>query len=107
VGYDGRAKAICDMTVATVYIGYADGLAQNIKDGTTVLVNGKNAKIFGKVSMDLTTVDISDHANCKIGDYCEIFSPESSINNITIPNDLISYDLMIRIKSRVKKTYHN
>ena len=107
VGYDGRATAICDMTVATVYIGYADGLAQNIKDGTTVLVNGKNAKIFGKVSMDLTTVDISDHTNCKIGDYCEIFSPESSINNITIPNDLISYDLMIRIKSRVKKTYHN
>ena len=58
-------------------------------------------------TVESTTVDISDHTNCNIGDYCEIFSPESSINNITIPNDLISYDLMIRIKSRVKKTYHN
>ncbi|MDA7786888.1 alanine racemase [Gammaproteobacteria bacterium] len=107
VGYDGRATANQDMTVATVYIGYADGLAQNIKDGTIVLVNGKKAKIFGKVSMDLTTVDISDHKACNVGDFCEIFSPKSNINNISIPNDLISYDLMIRIKSRVKKTYHN
>ena len=107
VGYDGRALAQSDMRIATVYIGYADGLAQNLKDGTLVHVNNKPAKIFGKVSMDLTTIDITNHEDCKIGDFCEIFSPESSINNVSIPNDLISYDLMIKIKSRVEKKYIN
>jgi len=105
VGYDGRATAQNDMKIATVYIGYADGLAQNIKDGTLVSVNGKEAKIFGKISMDLTTIDITNHEDCNVGDFCEIFSPRSSINNIAINNDLISYDLMIRIKSRVEKKY--
>ena len=57
--------------------------------------------------MDLTTIDITNHEDCKIGDFCEIFSPESSINNVSIPNDLISYDLMIKIKSRVEKKYIN
>lgn len=107
VGYDGRALAQSDMRIATVYIGYADGLAQNLKDGTLVHVNKKPAKIFGKVSMDLTTIDITNHEDCKIGDFCEIFSPESSINNVSMPNDLISYDLMIKIKSRVEKKYIN
>ena len=105
VGYDGRAVAMKDMKIATVYMGYADGLPNNIKDGTIVKINNKDAKVFGKVSMDVTTVDVSNIKDCKIEDWCEFFSPEHSINNLTSSNGLISYDLMIRIKSRVKRFY--
>ena len=105
VGYDGRAVALKEMKIATVYMGYADGLPNHIKDGTIVKVNEKNAEIFGKVSMDVTTIDITNIDQCEIGDWCEFFSPNHSINNITSSNNLISYDMMIRIKSRVKRIY--
>ena len=105
VGYDGRAEATQDMKIATVYCGYADGLPNHIKDGTKVFINSVGAEIFGKVSMDVTTVDVSHIQDCEIGDWCEFFSPNHSINNLTSSNNLISYDLMIRIKSRVKRIY--
>lgn len=105
VGYDGRAVAQKDMLIATVYIGYADGLPAMIKDGTPVKINNEKASVFGKVSMDVTTVDVSHIPDCEIGDWCEFFSPNHSINNLTSSNNLISYDLMIRIKSRVKRIY--
>ena len=105
VGYDGRAIADKKMRIASVYLGYADGLPQYIKDGTIVRINNQDACIFGKVSMDLTTIDVTDIRECSIGDWCEFFSPKHSINNIAANNNLISYDLMIRIKSRVKRIY--
>ena len=42
--------------------------------------------------MDVATVDITNIKNCKIGDWCEFFSPEHSINNLASSNNLISYD---------------
>ena len=107
VGYDGRAIAKKNMKIATVYMGYADGLPNHIKDGTIVRIKDQDANIFGKVSMDVATVDITNIKNCKIGDWCEFFSPEHSINNLASSNGLISYDLMIRLKSRVRRYYKN
>ena len=105
VGYDGRAIAEKRMKIATVYLGYADGLPQHIKDGTAVRVNNQDATVFGKISMDVTTIDVSNIKECNVGDWCEFFSPNHSINNLASVNGLISYDLMIRIKSRVKRVY--
>ena len=79
----------------------------HIKDGTEVKVNNEDAEIFGKVSMDVTTIDVTNIRDCKIGDWCEFFSPNHSITNLTSSNNLISYDIMIRIKSRVKRIYKN
>ena len=107
VGYDGRAEAKKNMLLATVYLGYADGLPLAIKDGTEVKINNKIAKVFGRVSMDLTTVDVTNIEDCNIGDWCEFFSSELPVSNIAKSNDLISYYFMTSIKSRVKKIYKN
>ena len=107
VGYDGRAEALNDMKIATVYMGYADGLPNHIKDGTEIKINNETAKVFGKVSMDVTTVDVSNISEIAIGDWCEFFSPNQPITDLVSSNGLISYDLMIRIKSRVKRIYKN
>jgi len=105
VGYDGRAIAKDDMLIATVYIGYADGLPLNIKDETDVMINNQLARVFGRVSMDLTTIDVTDIKNCSVGDWCDFFSPNLPISNIAKSNNLISYYLMTGIKSRVKRIY--
>mgnify|MGYP001161027522 FL=1 len=105
VGYDGRAVAQKDMKIASVYLGYADGLPVSINDGTSVMVNDEIASVFGKVSMDLTTIDVSHLDKCSVGDWCEFFSPKLPITNIASSNNLISYYLMTSVKSRVKKVY--
>jgi len=105
VGYDGRAIAEKDMKIASIYLGYADGLPVTIKDGTAVMVNDQIASVFGKVSMDLTTVDVTSISNCSVGDWCEFFSPKLPISNIAKSNKLITYYFMTNIKSRVKKVY--
>ena len=105
VGYDGRAIAKDDMLIASVYLGYADGLPLNIKDETEVMINNQVAKIFGRVSMDLTTIDVTNIKNCSIGDWCDFFSPTLPISNIAKSNNLISYYLMTGVKPRVKKIY--
>jgi len=93
------------MRIASVYLGYADGLPVNIKDGTSVMINGSEAQVFGKVSMDLTTIDVTNIPNCKSGDWCEFFSPKFHISEISKTNKLVTYFFMTSIKSRVKKIY--
>tara|TARA_Y100000591_G_scaffold62598_2_gene51205 strand:+ start:3912 stop:4973 length:1062 start_codon:yes stop_codon:yes gene_type:complete len=105
VGYDGRAIAEKDMKIASIYLGYADGLPVTIKDGTAVMINDQIASVFGKVSMDLTTIDVTSIFNCNVGDWCEFFSPKLPISNIAKSNELITYYFMTNIKSRVKKVY--
>ena len=105
VGYDGRAIAEKDMKIASIYLGYADGLPVTVKDGTAVMINDQIASVFGKVSMDLTTIDVTSIFNCSVGDWCEFFSPKLPISNIAKSNELITYYFMTNIKSRVKKVY--
>ena len=104
VGYGGRKKASKDMRIAIVYAGYADGIPQTTADGTKVLVNDKQAEIFGRVSMDLVSIDVTNHPQVSENDLVSFWSEELPINEFSDNNGLISYELMTRINSRVKVT---
>ena len=99
VGYGGRMKASEDMRIAIVYAGYADGIPQTTTDGTKVLVNDKQAKIFGRVSMDLVSIDITNLSQVS-EKTVSFWSEELPINEFSNNNGLISYELMTRISSR-------
>jgi len=60
VGYGGQWCAARPSTIAALALGYGDGYPRDIPPGVPVLVNGKRAPIVGRVSMDLTTVDVTD-----------------------------------------------
>ncbi len=102
VGYGGRKIASKDMRIAIVYAGYADGIPQTTIDGTKVLVNDKQAVIFGRVSMDLVSIDITNLPQVSRNDLVSFWSEELPINEFSNNNGLISYELMTRISSRVK-----
>ena len=104
VGYGGRKKASKDMRIAIVYAGYADGIPQTTADGTKGLVNDKQAEIFGRVSMDLVSIDVTNHPQVSENDLVSFWSEELPINEFSDNNGLISYELMTRINSRVKVT---
>lgn len=67
VGYLCSYTAEQDMTVATIPLGYADGLPRKLSNKLIVSIKGKKAKNIGNICMDAFMVDIS-HINCKIGD---------------------------------------
>jgi len=107
IGYGGRVKTDKPSKIAIIYCGYADGYPQTALDGTSVLVNSHLSEIIGRVSMDLISIDITEIPDCKIGDWCELWSPELSILENTKKNNLISYELMTKMSHRVKRQYLN
>jgi len=107
IGYGGRAKIKKPSKVAIVYCGYADGFPQTAIDGTSVIVNSCQSQIIGRVSMDLISIDVTEIPDCKIGDWCELWSPDLSILENAKKNHLISYELMTKMSQRVKRQYLN
>tara|TARA_B100001109_G_scaffold77258_1_gene63364 strand:+ start:866 stop:1918 length:1053 start_codon:yes stop_codon:yes gene_type:complete len=102
VGYGGRKKAEKDMKIAIVYAGYADGIPQTTVDGTKVMINDEYAKVFGRVSMDLVSIDVTNIKKVSENDLVTFWSEHLPINEFSDKNGLISYELMTRISSRVK-----
>ena len=107
IGYGGRIKTNKPSKIAIVYCGYADGFPQIAIDGTSVMVNSHKSKIIGRVSMDLISIDVTEIPDCKIGDWCELWSPELSILENTEKNGLLSYELMTKMSQRIKRYYLN
>ena len=93
--------------IGIVYCGYADGFPQTAQDGTSVIVNDRLTEILGRVSMDLISIDVSEIPDCKIGDWCELWSPDLPITENAKKNNLISYELMTKMSQRVKRQYLN
>lgn len=68
IGYDSTWTAERHSRIATLPIGYHDGLAWRAGNGAHVLVRGRRAPIVGRVSMDYTTIDVTDVPGVEVGD---------------------------------------
>lgn len=100
IGYGLDCVATSDMKIATLAIGYADGLPRLwAKDGF-VLLNGKKAKIIGNICMEATFVDISQ-IPVKLGDYATILSDIPTLNAETIANSCktIPYEILTNFRN--------
>jgi len=105
VSYNGSFVAKKPMKVAIVPFGYADGLPRSLSNRWFFLVNGKEAPILGKITMDMTIVDVSEIENISIGDEVVIVG-ESGNKRITFGDianiaGTISYEIMCGISKRV------
>ena len=107
IGYNGRVTASHNMKIAIVYAGYADGFPQATFDNTKISINNYSASVFGQVSMDLLSIDVTKIPQCQIGDWCIFWDKHNTIKNLAVQNNLISYELMTRITPRVKVIFKN
>jgi len=105
VGY-GRKEALNrDAKIATIRIGYADGLDR--KSGNRkgkVWINGKYAPIVGNVCMDLCMVDITG-IDAKEGDSVIVFGENLPVLEVAESIDTIPYEIFTSISPRVKRVY--
>jgi alanine racemase len=101
VGYGGAWRAQRDSLVGIAAIGYGDGYPRNMRAGTPVLVNGKEAPIVGRVSMDMTAIDLTDLTGAKVGDLVTLWGKGLPAERIAPFADTIPYELVCGISQRV------
>lgn len=106
VGYSRKGKAVGDIAIATVPIGYADGLSRRLSNGKGKMwINGKAAPIIGNVCMDMTMLDITN-IDCREGDEVIIFNEDHSIAELAHDMDTIAYEVLTMVSGRVKRVYY-
>ncbi len=106
VGYGRKGKIDRNSKIATIRIGYADGLNRKFGNSTgSVIVNGQKAPIVGNICMDLTMIDITDIDGVKEGDSVEIFGKAQSVVELAEKAETIPYEILTSISHRVKKVF--
>ncbi|MBX2816515.1 MAG: bifunctional UDP-N-acetylmuramoyl-tripeptide:D-alanyl-D-alanine ligase/alanine racemase [Saprospiraceae bacterium] len=106
IGYGQAAVANEDMTIATIGLGYADGLIRKAGNRRySVLIKSKFAPIVGNVCMDMAMIDVTDIEGVEIGDEVVIFGPEASVEIMAAAAETIPYEILTGISQRVRKIY--
>jgi alanine racemase len=109
VGYGGMFRAARPTRIAVLAAGYADGIPHRLSNRGSVIVNGKLAPILGAVSMDLTSVDVTESPLVQVGDAVTLLGSEGQVSidaqQIAKWAGTISYSVLCGIHARVKRLY--
>ncbi len=108
IGY-GRSQVLeRDSVIATIPVGYADGLDRHLGGGRwSMLVAGHAVQTVGRICMDSCMIDVTDIEGVKEGDEVTIFSAAKGNNLEDMAEVLgtISYEIMTSVSARVKRIY--
>lgn len=108
ISYGGIFKTDKVTKVATVPVGYADGFPRCLSNKGKVIINGKYAKILGRVCMDQFMVDVSD-IECNVNDEVVLFGTQKgaciSLEELSNSAYSFNYELPCRIPLRVNRVY--
>ncbi|MDE6368518.1 MAG: alanine racemase, partial [Muribaculaceae bacterium] len=105
IGYSRRGVLTRDSVIATVPIGYADGVDRHFGRGNAkFVVNGHLCPTVGNICMDLCMIDVTD-ANAEIGDRVEIFGPDAPIEDLAETLGTIPYEILTSVSPRIHRIY--
>ncbi|MSP37976.1 MAG: alanine racemase [Deltaproteobacteria bacterium] len=111
IGYGRTFVTKRNSLIATLPVGYADGYRRLLSNRAQVLVRGKRVPVVGRVSMDLTTVDVTDIRNVQQGDEVVLLGRqgggEISADEMAAWADTISYEIFTSIGARVPRIHIN
>ncbi|HTG84810.1 MAG TPA: alanine racemase [Gemmatimonadales bacterium] len=103
VSYGGTWTAPVETLIATLGIGYADGVPRSLSNSGVVEVRGKLATVVGRVTMDYTMV--SCESPCAVGDIATVYGGLVSLDQQAERARTISYELLTSIGARLPRCY--
>lgn len=109
IGYASTWRAKTATRIATLPIGYADGLPWRAARGGEVLVRGQRAPIIGRVSMDYTTVDVGHIRDVAVGDVATLIGKDGTdtirVGDLATWAETIPYEVACSLGRRVRRQY--
>lgn len=107
VGYGATFRAGRPLMLATVALGYADGVLRSAAGRGAGAVGGVRAPVAGRVSMDLAVFDVSDvpESQLRPGGWLEIFGDMVTLDEFAAAAGTVNYEILTRIGPRVPRIY--
>ena len=107
VGYNASFKADKDIFLATIPVGYNEGLDRRLSNIGQVLVKGKLCPLVGRISMNIASIDISSVEDVNLEEEVIVISKETglinSVNNIAKLCETIPYEILVHIPSHLRR----
>ncbi|TWT19622.1 alanine racemase [Luteimonas wenzhouensis] len=104
IGYAGTYTTTRPTRVGVVAAGYADGYPQYATSGTPVVIDGRPGELIGRVSMDMLTIDLTDHPEAGLGSRVELWGPNLPVAEVAARSGNSPYRLLAGLK-RVPRRY--
>lgn len=105
VGYGARFVSPRPTRVGVVAMGYADGYPRHAPDGTPLAVDGQPARLIGRVSMDMLTVDLTELPRAGLGSRVELWGAQVPASEVAAAAGTIAYQLFCNVR-RVARVWH-
>lgn len=110
VGYGAAERLKQDSRLATLSAGYADGYLRQAgssykREGAKAWIRGHAVPVVGRVSMDLTVIDVTGIPGVVAGDWAELFGPNLSVEAVAAASGTISYELLAGLSRRAERIY--
>ena len=111
VSYSGSFTTQRDSLIATLPIGYADGLHRMLSNKMDVLIRGRRAPQVGNICMDMILIDVTDIPDVQAGDEVVIIGRQEdqriSVEELALEGKTIPYEILCNVGKRVPRVYSN
>jgi alanine racemase len=107
VGYDFTYTVPKDTTIAVLPIGYNDGVERNLSNVGIVTIKGQECSIIGRVSMNITVIEINNLGDISIGDEVTVYSNnpkmKNSVDNASNLANKITHEMLVHINQSTRR----
>ncbi|KAB2684366.1 alanine racemase [Brucella tritici] len=107
VGYGWTFATSRETRLATVALGYADGLSRIASNNAALWFGNQRLPVVGRISMDSLTIDITDAGKQGPGpgDYVEVIGPHQTVEEIAGMSSTINYEILAGLGPRISRLY--
>ena len=109
VSYSGSFTTQRDSLIATLPIGYADGLHRSLSNKMDILIGGKRAPQIGNICMDMTLIDVTEIQDVQAGDEVVLFGKQEgqtiTVEEMATKAGTIPYEILCNVGKRVPRVY--
>ncbi len=106
IGYGCKGRTARPSVIATIPVGYADGINRHFGRGNaSFVVNGVDCPTIGNICMDQCMIDVTDATDVAVGDKVEIFGPNAPVERLAEILDTIPYEILTSVSERARRVY--
>jgi alanine racemase len=105
VGYNGQWIAGRPSRIATVSVGYADGFPRALTNRATAYFDDRPVPLVGRVSMDLSTFDVTDLPGLTQGDWLDLIGPHNPVDALAEQAGTNGYEILTSLGRRYPRIY--